>query len=115
MQRVLGILSTNQRTLPPPGGENHMAANYLEMLAKLQEQGLEVLKQAQAAHIQTLTSVREMVEKLPAPPQLPTMEGVPSIAELTALNTQFASHVLEQQKQYATQIADLFKPVETIK
>ncbi|GAC1424937.1 MAG: hypothetical protein NVSMB64_32150 [Candidatus Velthaea sp.] len=109
---MLGILSTNQQSLPPLGGEYHMAANYLEMLAKLQEQGLEVLKQAQAAHIQSLTSVREMVEKLPAPTQLPTMEGIPSIAELTELNTKFATHVLEQQKQYATQIADLFKPIE---
>jgi len=91
-----------------------MAANYLEMLAKLQEQGLAVLKQAQDAHVQTLTTVREMVEKMPTPPQMPTLEGVPSMAELTDLNTKFAAHVLEQQKQYATQIADLFKPAEVV-
>ncbi len=89
-----------------------MASNYLEMLARLQEQGLEVLKQAQNAHIQTLTSVREMVEKMPTPPQMPTLEGVPSMAELTELNTRFATHVLEQQKQYATQLAELFKPMQ---
>jgi len=79
---------------------------------KLQEQGLEVLKQAQAAHVQTLTSVPEMVEKMPAPPQMPTLEGLPTMAQLTELNTQSAAHVLEQQTQYAAQIADLFKPVE---
>ncbi len=89
-----------------------MASNYLELLSKLQEQGLEVLKQAQAAHIASLTSIRELVEKMPTTPQVPTLEGVPTIQQLTELNTTFASHVFEQQKQYTTQLAELLKPVE---
>lgn len=88
-----------------------MAASYLEMIAKLQDQGLDALKQAQKAHIETLSSVREYVEKLPNVPQLPVLEGVPSLAQLTELNTAFVEQVVDQQKSYATQLAAIFAPI----
>ncbi len=87
-----------------------MPATYLELLAQMQEQGLESLKAVQSAYLQSLTSAKEMVEKLPASAQLPTIPGVPTIAELTELNTQFVDKVVAQQKAYAKQIADVFTP-----
>ena len=91
-----------------------MAATYIDLLAKMQEQGLDTLKQAQSAYIASLTSTREMVEKLPTlptMPQLPTIEGLPTVAELTELNTQFLDRIVEQQKAYAKQLADVFAPI----
>ncbi len=88
-----------------------MATAYLDMLAKMQEQGLEALKQTQSAYIESLSTARKMVEKLPAPPQMPPIEGMPTIAELTDLNSQVLDRVVEQQKAYAKQLADVFAPI----
>jgi hypothetical protein len=79
----------------------------------MQEQGLEALKQTQTAYLESLTTARKMVEKLPASPQLPTIEGIPTVAELTDLNSAFLDKVVEQQKSYAKQLADVFAPLAT--
>jgi hypothetical protein len=92
-----------------------MAATYIDMIAKLQDQGLDVLKQAQKAHIDALTSAREFVEKLPAPPQvpqIPAIEGLPTIAQVTELSNAFVANVVELQKSYATQLAEVFAPIK---
>ena len=75
-----------------------MASTYLDLLAKFQEQGLDTLKQAQSAYVESLTSTRAMVEKLPTMPKLPTIDGIPTIEELTELNTEFLDKVVAQQK-----------------
>jgi len=79
----------------------------------MQEQGLETLKQTQAAYLESLATARKMVEKLPAPPQMPAIEGMPTVAELTDLNTQFIDRLVEQQKSYAKQLAEVFAPITT--
>jgi hypothetical protein len=92
-----------------------MAATYLDLLAKMQEQGLDVLKQAQKAHIEALASAREVVEKLPTLPQMPVMpaiEGLPTIAELTAISNAFVANIVEQQTSYATALAEVFAPIK---
>jgi hypothetical protein len=91
-----------------------MAATYLDMIVKLQDQGLDVLKQAQKAHIEALGQVREFVEKLPTTqfPPLPAIEGLPTIAQLTELNGAFVTSVVEQQKSYAAQLAEVFAPIK---
>jgi hypothetical protein len=90
-----------------------MASTYLDLIAKMQEQGLEALKQTQGAYLESLTTARKMVEKMPAPPQLPTIEGMPTVAELTELNTAFLDRIVEQQKAYAKQLADVFAPISS--
>jgi hypothetical protein len=87
-----------------------MPATYAEFLAQMQEQTLESLKAVQNSYLQSLTAARELVEKLPKVPSFPTVEGVPTVAELTELNTQFVDKVVEQQKAYAKQLADIFTP-----
>jgi hypothetical protein len=83
------------------------------MLAKMQEQGLEALKQTQTAYLESLSAARKMVEKMPMPqmPAMPTIEGMPTVAELTDLNTAFLDKVVEQQKVYAKALADVFAPL----
>jgi hypothetical protein len=88
-----------------------MASSYLDLLAKFQEQGLDTLKQAQSAYVESLTTTRSMVEKLPAMPQMPTIEGFPTIEELTELNTEFLDKVVAQQKAFAKQLSDVFAPI----
>ena len=92
-----------------------MAATYLDMIVKLQDQGLDILKQTQKAHLEALTSVREFVEKLPTAPQMPAfpaLEGLPTITQLTELNNSFLSSVVEQQKSYASGLAEVFAPIK---
>jgi len=86
-----------------------MAANYLEILAKIQAQTLDNLKQIQAVQIATLTTARELVTNVPTP-SVPTVEGIPTLAQVAELNTSFATQLLDQQKAYANQLAELFTP-----
>jgi len=87
-----------------------MAATYFEILAEMQEQGLESLKTVQSAYLQSLTTAREIVEKLPTAPKLPVIEGMPTLAELAELNTKFVEKLVAQQKAYAKQLVDVFTP-----
>jgi hypothetical protein len=47
---------------------------------------------------------------MPKVPTFPTVEGVPTVAELTELNTKFVDKVVAQQKAYAKELADIFTP-----
>jgi hypothetical protein len=111
MQHVLGILSAAMNSAASAeGDENTMAASYIELLQKLQAQTLESLKQIQNVQVATLTTTREMVASLPTMTSVPTIESMPSVAQIAEINTQFASQLLDQQKAYATQLAELFTP-----
>ena len=76
-------------------------ANYLEILEKIQAQTLDNVKQIEAAQIATLTTARELIA------ELPTAKGVPTFAQITELVTSFATQVLDQQKAFASQVADV--------
>lgn len=103
------------RRCPAEGEQFNMAATYLELLSKLQAQTLEGLKQIQNVQVATLTTAREMVQSLPTmSTSVPTIEGMPSITQIAELNTQFATQLLDQQKAYASQIAELFSPVAKV-
>ena len=87
-----------------------MPATYAEFVAQMQEQTLESLKAVQNAYLQSLTAAREIAEKLPKAPAFPAIEGVPTVAELTELNTKFLDKVVAQQMAYAKELADIFTP-----
>jgi hypothetical protein len=81
---------------------------YLETIAKLQAQSLDALKQAQATQVATLTTIGEIVSNVPSfQPSMP-LGNLPTLAELTELNTAFAKNVLEQQSAFASQLAGVF-------
>jgi hypothetical protein len=91
-----------------------MAATYLDILAKIQAQTLENLKQIQAVQVASLHTAKELAASLPSMatvPSVPTIEGMPSLAQIAELNTSFATQLLDQQKAYASELAEIFTPV----
>jgi hypothetical protein len=91
-----------------------MTSTYLDLLSQMQAQGLDVLKAAQKAQIEALTSAREALEKLPTIPMpaIPALEGLPTLAQVTELNNAFVTNVIEQQTAYATALAEVFAPLK---
>lgn len=79
-------------------------ATYLEIIQKIQAQTLDNVKQVQAVQISTLTAVRELIA------ELPTAKGVPTFAQISELGKSFMTHVLDQQKAFARQLADVGTP-----
>jgi hypothetical protein len=83
-------------------------ATYLETLEKLQQTGLDALKQAQASQLAALTTIGELVSDVPALKPSALFENLPTFAQLAELNASFTRSVLEQQKAYASQLAGVF-------
>jgi hypothetical protein len=79
-------------------------ATYLEIIQRIQAQTLDNVKQIQAVQIATLTAARELIA------ELPTAKGVPTFAQISDLGTSFVTHLLDQQKTFASQLADVGKP-----
>ncbi len=79
--------------------------SYLDTIAKLQDQGIETLKQVQTVQLTAVTSLRDAAKTLPA---LPQVEGFPTLAEIVELNASFATKVLEQQAAFVSQLAGVF-------
>jgi hypothetical protein len=84
---------------------------YLDTVEKLQQQGLEALKQAQAAQIAAVNSFREIVSNVTA--KLPGAEGLRNIptviSQVNELNSTFAVKLIEQQNEYVSQLVNLLK------
>ena len=81
-----------------------MPATYLETIEKLQHQGLETLKQAQAVQLATLTSVRDLVAGAPMLTEIPSFDKLPTFGDLAELSTK----LVEQQNAYVTALAGVF-------
>jgi hypothetical protein len=115
MSHVLGILSTRKRSAQSAAEEEYIMATYLELLEKIQAQTLENLKQIQAVQLATLNTAREVAASLPSLaniPSVPTIEGLPTLAQVAELNTTFATQLLDQQKSFASQLAEIFTPAK---
>ncbi len=83
-------------------------ATYLETIEKLQNTGLDALKQAQATQLAALTTIGQLVAEAPAYQPSGFFESLPTFAQLTELNASFTRSLLEQQKAYASQLAGIF-------
>jgi hypothetical protein len=84
---------------------------YIETIEKLQQQGIEALKQAQAAQAGAVNSFREIIGN--ATSKLPGAEGLKNIptvlSQVNELNSTFAVKLIEQQNEYVTQLLGLLK------
>jgi hypothetical protein len=115
---VLDILSAKtQAPAPPPRlGREETTVNdtYIDTIEKLQAQGLEALKQAQAAQISAVSSVRELVtnatSKLPGADSLKNIPAV--ISQVSELNSAFAVKLIEQQNDYVKQLLAVLKSAQ---
>ena len=86
---------------------------FTDTIEKLQNQGLETLKQAQAAQIAAVNSVRDLVNnatsKIPSSANLGNVPGV--VTQINELNASYAVKLIEQQNEYVNQLVSLFKSV----
>jgi hypothetical protein len=85
---------------------------YIEILEKIQTQALDNIKQIQAAQISTLQTVREVALSLPSlmNPNVPTIEGMPTLAQVAELNSSFATQLIDQGKAFVSQLTEVFAP-----
>ena len=88
-----------------------MNDTYIDTIEKLQQQGLEALKQAQAAQVAAVNSFRDIVTNATA--KLPGAEGLKNIptviTQVNELNSAFAVKLIEQQNEYVSQLVGLLK------
>jgi hypothetical protein len=77
---------------------------YLEVLQKIQAQTLDNVKQIQAVQIATLNTTRELIAALP------TAKGMPTLAQIADLSSSFMNKLLDQQKVFVDELADVVKP-----
>jgi hypothetical protein len=87
---------------------------FADTIEKLQTQGLETLKQAQAAQIAAVNSVKELVNnatsKIPSTTPLGNIPAV--VTQINELNASYAVKLIEQQNDYVNQLVSLFKSVQ---
>jgi hypothetical protein len=88
---------------------------YVDTIEKLQAQGLEALKQAQAAQISAVSSFRELVtnatSKLPGAESLKNIPAV--VSQVSELNSAFAVKLIERQNDYVKQLLAVLKSAQT--
>ncbi len=91
-----------------------MNDNYIDTLEKLQQQGLETLRQAQAAQAAAATSLRDFLGNLTGKlPGAGALGAVPSVvSRLNELNSAYAVKLIEQQNAYVSQLVDIFKTTQ---
>ena len=83
-----------------------MAQTYVDLISKLQEQGITALKQAQQAHLAALSTAREVASEIATAP-VPSVDSLPSFSTVAGLYGKFATSVLEAQKSYVAQLAEI--------
>ena len=88
-----------------------MNESYADTIEKLQQQGVEALKQAQAAQSAAISSFRELftnaTSKLPGGQALSNIPAV--VAQVSELNSAFAVKLIEQQNDYVNQLVNVLK------
>jgi hypothetical protein len=85
-----------------------MAVNVTDYVTKLQEEGLNALKQTQDLNLAALAKLRELnKEWAEKPGTLPTFENLPSPTQFVELSFGFASQLLELRKAYTLKIAEM--------
>jgi hypothetical protein len=77
---------------------------YVEVLQRIQAQTLDNVKQIQAVQISTLNTIRELIA------ELPMAKSVPTLAQISELTSSFANQLLDQQKVFVNELADVLKP-----
>jgi hypothetical protein len=95
-----------------------MNETYIETIEKFQTQGLEAIKQVQAAQINAVSSFREMFSNVTGKlPNAQTLGNIPTVvSKISELNSTFAVKLIEQQNDYVNQLLAVLKstPVETV-
>ena len=84
---------------------------YIDTIEKLQRQGLEALKQAQAAQVAAVNSVRELVSNATGSmPGGEALKNIPAVvSKVNELNSTYAMKLIEQQNAYVSELLNVLK------
>ena len=88
-----------------------MNESYVDTIEKFQTQGLEAIKQVQAAQLSAVSSLREMFVNATAKlPNAQTFSNIPTvISQISELNSTFAVKLIEQQNDYVNALINVLK------
>jgi hypothetical protein len=88
---------------------------YIDTIEKLQRQGLEALKQAQAAQTAAVSSIRELVTNATGTlPGTDALRNIPAVvSKINELNTSYAMKLIEQQNAYVSELVNVLKSAST--
>lgn len=88
-----------------------MNDTYVDTIEKLQAQGLEALKQAQAAQAAAVNSFRELFTNATSNlPGAQAFKNIPTVvSQMNELNSAFAVKLIEQQNEYVNQLVSVLK------
>jgi hypothetical protein len=84
---------------------------YIDTIEKLQQQGLDALKQAQAAQTAAVNSFRDIITNATSKlPGAESLRNIPTVlTQVNELNSAFAVKLIEQQNDYVTQLVSVLK------
>jgi N-acetylglucosamine kinase-like BadF-type ATPase len=88
--------------------------SYVDTIEKVQAQGLEALKQAQAAQSAAVNSFRELITNATSKlPGAEALRNIPTIvSQVSELNSAFAVKLIEQQNEYVSQLVKVLKSAQ---
>ncbi|HEX3550061.1 MAG TPA: hypothetical protein VHT53_06770 [Candidatus Elarobacter sp.] len=88
-----------------------MNDTYIDTIEKLQRQGLEALKQAQAAQVAAANSVRELFSNATGNlPGADALRNIPTVvSKINELNSSYAVKLIEQQNAYVSELVNVLK------
>ncbi len=88
-----------------------MNDTYIDTIEKLQTQGLEALKQAQAAQAAAVNSFRDLITNATSNlPGAQAFKNIPAVvSQVNELNSAFAVKLIEQQNEYVNQLVSVLK------
>ncbi len=85
-----------------------MSVNVVEYMSKLQDEGLEAIKQSQEASLAWMSSWREFTKEFSEKPgTIPTFENIPSPTQFVELSFGFANRWLELRKAFTLKVAEM--------
>ena len=85
-----------------------MSVNVVEYMTKLQDEGLEAIKQTQEASLAWMNSWREFTKEFSEKPgTMPNFENIPNPTQFVELSFGFANRWLELRKAFTLKVAEM--------
>ena len=108
------MLSTHRIRRLPARKKSPVNETYADTIEKLQQQGLEALKQAQAAQAAAVNSFRDLIANATGNlPGAQVLKNIPTVvSQVSELNSAFAVKLIEQQNEYVNQLVSLLKSAQ---
>lgn len=91
-----------------------MSTDFDQFAAKVQEETLKAVKQAQETNVAVLQRARDLFADASSPNKLPSFENLPTPTKAVELTFDYANKVLQLQREYAMRVAEIFTSVQSV-